>query len=108
LNADQTAGVSIVSETLSSATKQIAENAGINGAVVVEKVMESKDYNFGYNAQTGEYGDMLKMGIVDPALVVKTALQAAASTAGVMLTTGCVIAEIPEDKPAAAPQMPMM
>jgi chaperonin GroEL len=108
LNADQTAGVSIVSETLSSATKQIAENAGINGAVVVEKVMESQDYNFGYNAQTGEYGDMLKMGIVDPALVVKTALQAAASTAGVMLTTGCVIAEIPEDKPAAAPQMPMM
>ncbi len=67
--------------------------------------MENTDYNFGYNAATGEYGDMLKMGIIDPALVVKTALQSAASVAGVMLTTGAVMTDIPEEKPAA-PAMP--
>ena len=108
-NDDQNVGIDIVRRTLAEPMAQIAANAGINGAVVVDKVLESKDYNFGYNAQTGDYGDMLKMGIVDPAKVVKTAISAAASTAGVMITTGCVLAEIPEDKPAAAvPQMPMM
>jgi chaperonin GroEL len=107
-NDDQNIGIDIVRKTLSEPMAQIAANAGINGAVVVDKVLESNDYNFGYNAQTGAYGDMLKMGIVDPAKVVKTAITAASSTAGVMITTGCVLAEIPEDKPAAAPQMPMM
>ena len=82
---------------------QIAENAGVSGEIVVGKVMESKDYNFGYNAQTGEYVDMMKSGIIDPAKVVKTAIQAAASTAGVLLTTGAVMSEIPEEK--TAPQM---
>jgi chaperonin GroEL len=101
-NDDQNIGIDIVRKTLSEPMAQIAANAGINGEVVVNKVLESKDYNFGYNAQTGEYGDMLKMGIIDPAKVVKTALQAAASTAGVMITTGCVLSEIPEEKPAAA------
>ena len=101
-NEDQNIGIDIVRKTLSEPMAQIAANAGINGAVVVDKVFENKDYNFGYNAQTGEYGDMLKMGIIDPAKVVKTALNAAASTAGVMITTGCVLSEIPEDKPAPA------
>ena len=104
-NPDWAAGVDIVRNALSAPMAQIAENAGINGEIVVTKVRESKDYNFGYNAQTGEYVDMLKSGIIDPARVVKTALLAAASTAGVMITTGCVMSEIPEDKPTA-PAMP--
>ncbi|MBR4891934.1 MAG: chaperonin GroEL, partial [Alphaproteobacteria bacterium] len=70
----------------------------------VGKIMDSSDYNFGYNAQTGEYVDMMAAGIIDPAKVVKTAIAAAASTAGVMLTTGAVMTEIPEEKPAT-PQM---
>ena len=81
-----------------------AENAGVSGEIVVGKVMDASDYNFGYNAQTGEYVDMMQAGIIDPAKVVKTAIQAAASTAGVMLTTGAVMTEIPEEKPVA-PQM---
>ena len=72
--------------------------------------MENKDYNFGYNAQTGEYVDMMKSGIIDPAKVVKTAIQAAASTAGVLLTTGAVMSEIPEEKTntPSTPGMPGM
>ncbi|MDR2268932.1 MAG: chaperonin GroEL, partial [Rickettsiales bacterium] len=100
-NDEQNIGIDIVRKTLAGPMAQIAENAGINGEVVVNKVLESRDYNYGYNAQTGEYGDMLKMGIIDPAKVVKTALTVAASTAGVIITTGCVLAEIPEEKPAA-------
>lgn len=100
-NQDQNVGIDIVRRTLLTPCAQIAENAGVSGEIVVGKVMESKDYNFGYNAQTGEYVDMMKAGIIDPAKVVKTAIQAAASTAGVMLTTGAVMAEIPEEKPAA-------
>ena len=103
-NADQTVGIDIVRRALSAPIAQIADNAGVSGEIVVGKVMESKDYNFGYNAQTGEYVDMMKSGIIDPAKVVKTAIMAAASTAGVMLTTGAVMAEIPEEKPAS--QMP--
>jgi chaperonin GroEL len=72
--------------------------------VVADKVLSSKDYNHGYNAQSGEYGDMLEMGIVDPAKVVKIALQSAASVAGAVLTTGAVISEIPEEK--STPAMP--
>ena len=103
-NADQNVGIDIVRRALTAPIAQIADNAGVSGEIVVGKVMESKDYNFGYNAQTGEYVDMMKSGIIDPAKVVKTAIMAAASTAGVMLTTGAVMAEIPEEKPAA--QMP--
>lgn len=103
-NPDQNVGIDIVRRAIVAPCAQIAENAGVSGEIVVGKVMESKDYNFGYNAQTGEYVDMMKAGIIDPAKVVKTAIQAAASTAGVMLTTGCVMSEIPEEKPAA--QMP--
>lgn len=100
-NGDQTVGIDIVRRALSAPMAQIAENAGVSGEIVVGKVSESKDYNFGYNAQTEEYVDMLKAGIIDPTKVVKTALLAAASTAGVMITTGAVMSEIPEEKPAA-------
>ena len=103
-NRDQDVGIDIVRRAIVAPCAQIAENAGVSGEIVVGKVSESKDYNFGYNAQTAEYVDMMKAGIIDPAKVVKTAVLAASSTAGVMLTTGAVMAEIPEEKPA--PQMP--
>ena len=103
-NNDQNVGVDIVRRAIVAPCAQIADNAGVSGEIVVGKVMDAGDYNFGYNAQTGEYVDMMAAGIIDPAKVVKTAIQAAASTAGVMLTTGAVMTEIPEDKPVA-PQM---
>lgn len=103
-NADQNVGIDIVRHAIVAPCAQIAENAGVSGEIVVGKVSEGKDYNFGYNAQTGEYVDMMKAGIIDPAKVVKTAIMAAASTAGVLLTTGAVMVEIPEEKPAS--QMP--
>ena len=102
-NQDQSVGIDIIRRALVAPCAQIAENAGVSGEIVVGKVMEAKDYNTGYNAQTGEYVDMMAAGIIDPAKVVKTAIQAAASTAGVFLTTGAVMSEIPEEKPA--PQM---
>ncbi|MDR0449131.1 MAG: chaperonin GroEL [Rickettsiales bacterium] len=108
-NADQNAGIEIVKKILSAPMAQIAENAGKEGAIVVGKVLESKDYNFGYDAANDKYVDMVASGIIDPSKVVKTALLDAASVAGTMITTGAILAEIPEDKPAAAaPQMPMM
>ena len=97
-NADQTVGIDIVRRAIVTPCMQIAENAGVSGEIVVGKLMENKEYNFGYNAQNGEYVDMMKSGIIDPAKVVKTAIQAAASTAGVLLTTGAVMSEIPEEK----------
>ena len=97
-------GIDIVRRAIVAPCAQIAENAGKSGEIVVGKVMESDEYNFGYNAQTDEYVDMMTAGIIDPAKVVKTAIAAAASTAGVMLTTGAVMTEIPEEK-QAAPQM---
>ena len=97
-NSDQDVGIDIVRKAIISPCMQIAENAGVSGEIVVGKIMESSDYNFGYNAQTGEYVDMMKSGIIDPAKVVKTAIQAAASTAGILLTTGAVMSEIPEEK----------
>ena len=104
-NADQDVGIDIVRRAIVAPCAQIAENAGKSGEIVVGKVMESAEYNFGYNAQTDEYVDMMAAGIIDPAKVVKTAIKAAASTAGVMLTTGAVMTEIPEEK-SATPQMP--
>ncbi|MBO4683317.1 MAG: chaperonin GroEL [Alphaproteobacteria bacterium] len=110
-NTDQNVGIDIIRRAIVAPCAQIAENAGVSGEIVVGKVSEAKDYNFGYNAQTGEYVDMLKAGIIDPAKVVKTAIMAAASTAGVMLTTGAVMSEIPEEKsgnnqmPAGMPGM---
>jgi chaperonin GroEL len=109
-NADQNVGIDIVRRAIVAPCMQIAENAGVSGEIVVGKIMENSDYNFGYNAQTGEYVDMMKSGIIDPAKVVKTAIQAAASTAGVLLTTGAVMSEIPEEKSGtpATPGMPGM
>ena len=103
-NADQDVGIDIVRRAIVAPMAQIAENAGKSGEIVVGKVMETTDYNFGYNAQTDEYVDMMAAGIIDPAKVVKTAIAAAASTAGVMLTTGAVMTEIPEEK-QSTPQM---
>lgn len=99
-NADQEAGVQIVLRAVESPLRQIVANAGGEPSVVVNKVLEGQG-NFGYNAGTDSYGDMIEMGVLDPAKVTRSALQHAASIAGLMLTTDCMIAEIPEDKPAA-------
>ena len=82
--------------------KQIAENAGVDGSVVAQKVKESTEVNFGYNALTHEYGDMLKMGVIVPTKVERSALQNAASIASLLLTTDAVISEIKEEKPEPA------
>jgi chaperonin GroEL len=97
-NHDQTAGIAIVRKALQAPLRQIAENAGVDGSVVAGKVMESEDPSFGFNAQTEEYGDMFKFGVIDPAKVVRTALQDAASVAGLLITTEAMIAEKPEPK----------
>ena len=97
-NPDQTAGIAIVRKALQAPLRQIAENAGVDGSVVAGKVMESEDPSFGFNAQTEEYGDMFKFGVIDPAKVVRTALQDAASVAGLLITTEAMIAEKPEPK----------
>lgn len=98
-NADQDAGVKIVLRAVEAPLRQIVANAGDEPSVVVEKVLNGKG-SFGYNAATGEYGDMLEMGVLDPAKVTRSALQHAASIAGLMLTTDCMVAELPEEKPA--------
>ena len=99
-NADQEAGVQIVLRAVESPLRQIVANAGGEPSVVVNKVLEGNG-NFGYNAGNDSYGDMLEMGVIDPAKVTRFALQNAASIAGLMLTTECMVADIPEDKPAA-------
>jgi len=98
-NADQAAGVKIILRAIEAPLRQIVLNAGEEPSVVVSKILEGKG-NFGYNAATAEYGDMLAMGVLDPAKVTRSALQHAASIAGLMLTTDCMIAEIAEEKPA--------
>ncbi len=102
-NEDQTVGIGIATRAMSAPLRQIAVNAGDEGAVVLDKVAAQKG-NKGYNAATGDYGDMIAMGILDPAKVTRTALQAAASVAGLMITTEAMVSELPEDK--AAPMMP--
>ncbi|RJK97449.1 chaperonin GroEL [Paracoccus aestuarii] len=101
-NSDQNAGIAIVRRALEAPMRQIAENAGVDGAVVAGKVRESTDKAFGFNAQTEEYGDMFKFGVIDPAKVVRTALEDASSVAGLLITTEAMIAEKPEPKGAAA------
>ena len=101
-NHDQDAGVKIVLRAIEEPLRQIVKNCGEEPSVVVNKVLEGKG-NYGYNAQTGEYGDMVAMGVLDPTKVTRTALQNAASIASLMLTTDCMVADLPEDKPA----MPM-
>ena len=107
-NADQSAGISIVRRALEAPLRQIAENAGVDGAVVAGKVRESEDKNFGFNAQTEEYGDMFKFGVIDPAKVVRTALEDAASIAGLLITTEAMVADKPSKEGAAAGGMPDM
>ncbi len=98
-NEDQNVGLMILQRALTMPLRQIAGNAGEDGAVVLDKVRAGKG-NFGFNAGSGEYGDMLEMGIIDPAKVTRSALQAAGSVAGLMITTEAMISEIPEEKPA--------
>jgi chaperonin GroEL len=97
-NHDQDIGIQIALRAMEEPLRQIVQNAGIEGSVVFHKVAESKDNNYGYNAATGEYGDMLKMGILDPTKVTRTALQNAASVAGLMITTEAMVAEIPKEE----------
>ncbi|SOC83368.1 chaperonin GroEL [Ensifer adhaerens] len=99
-NDDQEAGINIVRRALQSLVRQIAENAGDEASIVVGKILDKNDDNFGYNAQTSEYGDMIAMGIVDPVKVVRTALQNAASVASLLITTEAMIAELPKKEAA--------
>ena len=101
LKGDEKYGADIVAAALCAPAKQIAENAGEDGDIVVEEVL-AKSGNFGYNAATGEYGNLVKMEIIDPALVVRTALQNGASVAGLMLTTNVLITEKKDDHDAEA------
>ena len=102
-NPDQKTGVDIVRKAIQAPARQIVDNAGADGAVVVGKLLEAKEYNYGYDAQTGEYGDLVKLGIIDPTKVVRTALQDAASIAGLIVTTEATITEHPKKE---APAMP--
>jgi chaperonin GroEL len=99
-NPDQKTGVDIVRKAIQAPARQIVDNAGGDGAVVVGKLLEAKEYSYGYDAQTGEYGDLVALGIIDPTKVVRTALQDAASVAGMIVTTEATITEPPKDAPA--------
>ncbi|MEC8198971.1 MAG: chaperonin GroEL, partial [Pseudomonadota bacterium] len=104
-NNDQRVGVEIVQRAIIVPVKQIAENAGADGSIIAGKLSENNDKNYGFDAQSGKFVDMIKSGIIDPAKVVRTALQDAASVAGLLITTEAMVAEKPEDKPAM-PAMP--
>ena len=105
-NSDQEVGIRIIRHAMTAPCRQIATNAGADGSIVIGKIMDSKEYTFGYDAQTGTYGDMVKNGIIDPTKVVRTALQDAASIASLLITTEAMIAEKPE--PKSSSQMPDM
>jgi chaperonin GroEL len=104
-NADVQAGINIVLKALEAPLRQIAENSGVEGSIVVNKILENKSETYGFDAQNEEYVDMVEKGIVDPAKVVRTALQDAASVAGLLVTTEAMIAEVPKEQPAM-PAMP--
>ncbi|SIO09577.1 chaperonin GroEL [Vannielia litorea] len=101
-NSDQNAGIAIVAKALEAPLRQIAENAGVDGSVVAGKIRESSDKTFGFNAQTEEYGDMFKFGVIDPAKVVRTALEDASSVAGLLITTEAMVADKPSKEGAGA------
>ena len=103
-NEDVQSGINIVLKAIEAPIRQIAENSGVEGSIVVGKVLENKSQSFGFDAQTEQYVDMLNAGIVDPAKVVRVALQDAASIAGLMITTEAMVAETPKKK--EAPAMP--
>jgi len=104
-NSDIQAGIKIVLKALEAPIRQIAENAGVEGSIVVGKVLEKKSGNFGFDAQDEEYKDLVAAGIIDPTKVVRVALQDAASVAGLLVTTEAMVAELPK-KEAAMPAMP--
>jgi chaperonin GroEL len=104
-NDDQKTGIEIVRKALSWPARQIAINAGEDGSVVVGKILEKDQYNYGFDAQNGEYGNLVSKGVIDPTKVVRTALQGAASVAGLLITTEAMVAEIPK-KQSGAPAMP--
>ncbi|HWP15563.1 MAG TPA: TCP-1/cpn60 chaperonin family protein, partial [Xanthobacteraceae bacterium] len=104
-NDDQKTGVEIVRKALSTPARQIALNAGEDGSVIVGKILDKDQYSYGFDAQNGEYVNMLTKGIIDPAKVVRQALQGAASVAGLLVTTEAMVAEVPK-KQSAAPAMP--
>ncbi len=106
-NEDQNVGIALLLKAVTNPLRQIVENAGEEGSVVLDKIKSGKG-NYGFNAATGEYGDMIEMGILDPAKVTRTALQAAGSIAGLMITTEAMVAELPEDKGAGGGGMPDM
>ena len=107
-NNDQNVGISIIRKAIEAPLRQIAENAGVDGAVVAGKIRESSDLSFGFNAQTEEYGDMFSFGVIDPAKVVRTALQDASSVAGLLITTEAMVADKPSKDGGGAPAMPDM
>ena len=102
-NPDQKTGIDIVRKAIQTPARQIVDNSGGDGAVVVGKLLENQTYGYGYNAQSGEYVDLIAAGIIDPTKVVRTALQDAASVAGLLITTEAIITEAPKKEPS----MPM-
>jgi chaperonin GroEL len=104
-NPDQKTGVEIVRRAIEAPVRQIAENAGAEGSIIVGKLREKTDFGYGWNAQSNAFGDLYSQGVIDPAKVVRTALQGAASVAGLLVTTEAMVAEKPK-KDAAAPAMP--
>src|SRR5581483_2857158 len=103
---DEQIGAELVRRASEEPLRQIAANAGSEGAIVIEKVRANPDPNFGFNAETSKYGDLIKDGVIDPTKVTRTALENAASIAGLMLTTEALVVEIPEKKAPAAPAGP--
>jgi chaperonin GroEL len=101
-NTDQKYGIDIVRRAIEAPARQIAENAGAEGSIIVGKLREKTDFAWGWNAQTGEYGDLYTQGVIDPAKVVRTALQDAASVAGLLVTTEAMVAEKPKKETAPA------
>ncbi|MBU1325942.1 MAG: chaperonin GroEL, partial [Alphaproteobacteria bacterium] len=105
-NADQTAGIAIIRRAIHAPIRQIVENAGVEGSIVVGKVLENSGATYGFNAQTEEYGDLVAMGVIDPAKVVRTALQDAASVAGILITTEAAVADAPKKNSGGTGGMP--
>ena len=105
-NSDVQAGINIVLRAIEAPIRQISENAGVEGSIVVGKVLESKSETFGFDASNEEYVDMIESGIIDPAKVVRTAIQNAASVAALLITTEAMVAEVPKKAAPAAPAMP--
>jgi chaperonin GroEL len=105
-NDDQKTGVEIVRKAIQAPARQIALNAGEDGSIIVGKILEKDQYSFGFDAQSGDYVDMLKKGIIDPTKVVRSAIQGASSVAALLITTEAMIAEVPKKNAPAMPAMP--